>query len=138
MTTEPREWRLWLSIDRAPLTLNGRPHWRTRYRWTKTLRNRAKRLCRDLGVPPLDRPVVELHLIPPNRTRRDADNLVPTAKPCVDGLVDAGVIPDDSPAYVDHRMPVIDEPVADDLADELIDGRLYLLIREAPGRATVE
>ena len=51
--------------------------------------------------------------MPRDRLRRDQDNLVPTLKPCIDGLVDAGVIPDDTPEYVSWRV-VIDLPDRND------------------------
>lgn len=132
---EPREWRLWLGLADPPLSLNDRhKHWSHRDRWARKLRAIVKRECEALDVPALDRPIVELHLIP-RRIGRDADNIVATAKPCVDGLVDAGVIRDDRPDYVDHRMPVLD-PSSSDVAltraGELGRGRLYLLIRENP------
>jgi hypothetical protein len=48
------------------------------------------------GQPKLERAdlVVTIHWPPLNR-RRDRLNLAPTIKACVDGFVDAGVLPDD-------------------------------------------
>jgi Holliday junction resolvase RusA-like endonuclease len=45
----------------------------------------------------------------PNNRRRETSNLQPTSKAIVDGLVDAGVIPDDSDEFVvgpDNRRHV--------------------------------
>ena len=39
--------------------------------------------------------------------RRDADNLIATLKPFADGLVDAGLTPDDTPSFMTKHMPVI-------------------------------
>lgn len=38
--------------------------------------------------------------------RRDPHNYFPTVKPLVDGLVDAGVWPDDTPEFVETREPL--------------------------------
>lgn len=50
---------------------------------------------------------VTLHYRPRDNRRRDADNLVPTLKALCDGLVDAGLVPDDTPNYMHKHMPVI-------------------------------
>ena len=41
---------------------------------------------------------------------RDDENLVATLKPACDGLVDAGVVVDDTPQYMAKEMPVIVPP----------------------------
>lgn len=38
--------------------------------------------------------------------RRDPHNYYPTVKPIVDGLVDAGFWPDDTPEFIETREPV--------------------------------
>jgi Holliday junction resolvase RusA-like endonuclease len=43
---------------------------------------------------------VELMMIPADRRRRDPDNLAGVLKPCLDALVDVGVLEDDSAAHV--------------------------------------
>lgn len=95
------------------LTLNQRLHWSKRAAVTRAIRDETVWRCRQLGIGALEKPTVTLHLVPKDRRRRDVDNLVPTSKAVVDGLVTAGVIGDDTPAYVDHRMPVIHEPDGD-------------------------
>lgn len=54
--------------------------------------------------------VVELHYRPKDRRRRDTDNLIATAKPCFDGLVDYGLVPDDVPQHMSKPEPVIHQP----------------------------
>jgi crossover junction endodeoxyribonuclease RusA len=44
--------------------------------------------------------------IPDNRTR-DPSNYLPPVKAVIDGMVDAGVWPDDSPAFVSVLEPVL-------------------------------
>lgn len=50
---------------------------------------------------------VTLVYTPATRRTRDSDNLVGTMKPCVDGLVDAGVVADDDDGHVERGWPVI-------------------------------
>jgi Holliday junction resolvase RusA-like endonuclease len=42
-----------------------------------------------------------------DRRRRDAENPVSTLKALCDGLVDAGIVPDDTPEFMVKHMPVI-------------------------------
>ena len=81
-------------------------------------------LAKAAKIPALVRIVVELHYAPRDSRRRDALNLVATLKPCEDGIVDAGVVPDDTAEFVVPTMPVIDPPNG-------YCGLLYLLIRDA-------
>lgn len=48
-----------------------------------------------------------MEYLPRDRRRRDPSNLMPTQKAVVDGLVDAGVVPDDCPPFVTEWMPTI-------------------------------
>lgn len=95
------------------LSLNQRLHWAQRSAATRAIRDEVIWQVRHLGVGALEKPTVTLHLVPKDKRRRDVDNLVPTSKAAVDGLVAAGVLADDSPAFVDHRMPVIEVPDGD-------------------------
>lgn len=56
---------------------------------------------------------VRLHYRPKDRRRRDPDGLAPTFKHCLDGLVAAGVVPDDTQQYIDWSRPLIHEPADD-------------------------
>lgn len=94
-----------LPWDRPPLTANQRLHWAVKAKLTKHIRVTAARLARD--VPFLDRVEVELVWVVTDRRRRDAENPVPTLKALCDGLVDADVVPDDTPGFMVKRMPVI-------------------------------
>jgi len=101
-------WRLPLSYDRPPLTANQRLHWSHRSKVTAAICDEIVLRVRSMHIPRLaGRPRVTLYYFPPDNRRRDVDNLVPTSKACVDGLRYAGVLVDDDPAHVDHRMPVI-------------------------------
>lgn len=50
---------------------------------------------------------VELHYRPRDARRRDTDNLTATAKPIYDGLIDFGLVQDDTPEFMAKLEPVI-------------------------------
>lgn len=100
---EEKTWRIELPYAKPPLSLNDRFHWRKKSSITSALRSATTLLLRAKRVPPLEYAVVRLEWIVPTRTRRDADNPVATLKVCADALVDAGVLPDDTPQYVSKR-----------------------------------
>lgn len=83
------------------LTSNQRPHWAVRHRKTKYMRGLAKDTAQALRVPALRRARIVAWVTWPDGRRRDRHNLSPTVKALVDGIVDAGVIPDDSDRYLD-------------------------------------
>ncbi len=101
---ELRCWRLSLP-DSPHLTANQRLHWGERGRRTVYWRHYTCVVAREARIPALIRIGVHLEIHPPDRRRRDPSNWMPTQKACVDGLVDARVVPDDSPAYVVEGMP---------------------------------
>jgi hypothetical protein len=53
---------------------------------------------------------VTLHWAAPDRKRRDADNLVASAKVCCDALVRIGLVPEDTPDLMVKPTPVIHPP----------------------------
>lgn len=99
----PLPWQLTLPGNRPQmLTANGRVHWRVRAARTRYWRSIALLHARSLLATGtwhrLDQARIEIRLDWPDQRRRDPANWAPTAKAIVDGLVDAGLIPDD-----DHR-----------------------------------
>lgn len=105
-------WVLPLTFEKPPLTLNQRLHWSHRKRVTQQIHDEIIIRCRFHKVPAMDHATFTLYYAPADRRRRDVDNLVPTSKAALDGIVRAGILPDDSPEFVDHRMPVIYPPFA--------------------------
>jgi hypothetical protein len=86
------------------LSLNDRGHWRGRHKLTRAWRVAAHwATVAQLGAP-ADRwrppSLVEVRLPVARGARRDPHNYFATVKPIVDGLVDAGVWPDDTPEWV--------------------------------------
>lgn len=93
--------------NKPPLTANQRLHWRQKADRTKTIRQTVRMRVKQAGIPAAARLTVQLHYAPGDRKRRDAPNLVATSKPAIDGLVDAGLVPDDNDTYVTETMPKI-------------------------------
>lgn len=132
MTTPPRSWRLVLPWQRPPLTLNPARHggWAAHAALVKRVRTEGRRAALAAGVPEgLERVALELHYRPRDKRRRDPRNLAPTLKALEDGLVDAGVVPDDTPEYVDGTgQELYVDPV-----EPGHPGALYLIVREVTG-----
>lgn len=74
------------------LTANQRLHYKQRGERTAYWRTRAATLV----VPRFATARIVLTFAWPDKRRRDVANLYPTAKAIVDGLVDAGLLPDDN------------------------------------------
>lgn len=93
------------------LNLNGRLHWAARSRDVKAWRTAAKvGALVDLGAPSARAHppcTVTIELPVKDNRRRDPHNYVATLKAVIDGLVDAGVWPDDTPDYVTTTEPVL-------------------------------
>lgn len=90
------------------ISMNDRLHPMKRAKLVKAWREAACEACEAAGVPELDRVRITLHHRPVDSRRRDAINLTPVAKAVEDGIVDAGVVPDDTPVYVTTRTPVLE------------------------------
>lgn len=98
------------------MSMNDRDHWRAKAKMTKLWRAAAH------GAVALDHPGASqwlgtgqsrapsiVHIVFPvrDRRRRDPHNYYPTVKAIVDGLVDAGVWPDDTPEWVTTTEPTL-------------------------------
>ncbi|GLW91804.1 hypothetical protein [Actinokineospora globicatena] len=90
-----------------PLHANQRLHWRAERTAKKLVRDTAHWRALDAKIPPAQHITVQVHYLPGDNRRRDPSNLMPTQKAAVDGIVRAGVVPDDSPEYVTELMPTI-------------------------------
>ena len=96
--------RIFIGLLGRPLGLNVE---RQGNRWGRAAavsvwRVGAAEAWTDLGPPRRLSPVV-VHIEPHyqnNASRPDTGSCIPTAKAAIDGLVDAGAIPDDSPDWV--------------------------------------
>lgn len=125
-------WHLPLPFTRPPLSLNDRhPHWAAKARTVQAVRHATSVVARAKKVPACERIAVELHYQQRVSRTIDGDNLMATVKPCVDGLRDAGVVPDDDTSRVVHYSPVVHDAHPDqrhglvwlvvcDLSDEVV------------------
>ncbi len=93
----------------TPLSLNDRMIWQVKAKAIKPWRKAAHALAKAAGIPPCQRVRIELYYTPRDNRARDPLNLVATLKAVEDGIVDAGVIPDDSSRYHESVMPKITE-----------------------------
>lgn len=92
-----------LRLDERPLTINREraAHWREHRRHTAHWREAFAWLARAQRIPHLDRIAVEATPIKPNRRNMpDVGACMPAVKAAIDGLVDAGVIDDDTDRHV--------------------------------------
>jgi len=88
-----------------PLTENDRHN-----RWERARRVKDTRLVTALWgrrIRGAERVEVTLVWVVADARKRDEDNVVPTLKALCDGLVDAGVVADDTPRYMVKNMPRI-------------------------------
>ena len=100
-------WRIDLPDSKPPLSLNQRGHWAVHDGDRKRLRQLAAWAARAQKIPHCDHIFTRLVWQPPDNRRRDEDNIVLTAKPLWDGLVDAGVVDDDTSRFMTKMMPMI-------------------------------
>lgn len=103
-----------------PVSLNAErsAHWRQRHQLTAAWRQQATVLAHQHlnTIPTANLPII-VEAFPVQKGQLpDAGNCYPTVKAIVDGIVDAGIIPDDDPTAVDSivmqspRRPNTDEP----------------------------
>lgn len=115
MTTtivKPKPWRIELPARTVLLTSNERLGIHERAKRIKALRNTGWAMARHHKVPRLERAHVFYVLHPDTKTRRrDPGNWAPSVKAVIDGIVDAGVLPDDNHERLLGPDPRIGTPV---------------------------
>jgi crossover junction endodeoxyribonuclease RusA len=85
------------------LSANGRQHWAQKARATRNLRTLAAHSADQQMVGRgirYDRAHLTVHVGWPTRHRRDVANISPTIKALIDGIVDAGLLPDDDDTHL--------------------------------------
>lgn len=83
------------------INLNQRLHWAQRAKLTKAWRNVAHIQARQQGLPKgLGRVSIVATVHKATGRKYDVHNLIPTAKAVIDGLVDYGLIVDDSNEFL--------------------------------------
>lgn len=98
----------------APLTQNGlrRMHYQVEARLKKTAMGEVYGCIARAEIEPMTGAIVTLHYRPGTKRRLDSDGLAPTLKVCLDAAVHAGVLPDDSAAYVPEVRIRVHKPIA--------------------------
>ena len=125
-----RSWRIELPAGMPLLSMNGRLHWAQQRRRAADLKQAAWAVTKAAKVPALARAWIMVEYQPPDRRVRDHDNLpAASGKHCIDGIVAAGVLPDDKPPYVQGLYYRVSEETHP-------RGRLVLVITELPGGQT--
>lgn len=98
-----------------PVSVNSR---QGQNRWNDAANLREWRHCavmafREAQIPPMPHAHLLVLIIPPDGRRRDSDNYVSNVlKPIKDGLVDVGVVPDDTDRYVTWGIRIAEETTA--------------------------
>jgi len=128
--SNPRTWTIELPAGMQILSLNDRTHWQARNRHGQVIRDAAIVMARKARIPALGRVAITAEYRPPDRRRRDPDNIMPAVKYAIDGITAAGIIPDDSAAYVAGVTCTIGEPCP--------RGQLVLHITEAVSETAAE
>ena len=99
--------RIELPFPGKALSPNWRGYWAQRWRAAQELKQAAYLLAKANGTPPeCRRAIVQLIYVVPSSRIRDPDNFLIMAKPAIDGLVAAGVFPDDSSQFIRY-CPVL-------------------------------
>ena len=99
--------RLDLPWKAPKLSPNRRLHWAARGRETRSVRQQTGWIAKAAKLTPQLPITVTLHYRPARNGRRDPGNLCLDSKASIDGLVDAGLAPDDTEQYIRETIPVI-------------------------------
>ena len=88
------------------MSLNDREHWAIKAKRTVAWRDSAWAYSKQSINKSLSHSVVSVSLpVVSLKTRRDPHNFIATVKPIIDGMVDAGLWPDDIAEWVEVREP---------------------------------
>ncbi|KAB2344835.1 hypothetical protein [Actinomadura rudentiformis] len=112
------------------ISANDRIHYRVRADRTRTLRTAAAHAAQLAHLPRMNAAAVVGEYRPgPRSRRRDAANWSPSYKAAADGLVDAGVLPDDDACHMIGPDPRLGPPDPDAALAGIRWGRLVLYLR---------
>lgn len=93
------------------LNANERLHWRTKHKRTQAIADAAIVMARNAKIPALDRVTITVVYHPAAKRRLDPHNWYPTVKAAIDGIVRAGVLPDDDHTHLLGVDIVLGDPV---------------------------
>jgi crossover junction endodeoxyribonuclease RusA len=113
-----------LSHPARPWTVNserGRGgaagHWSKTAALTKEWRFAFFVYAKQAKIPRLQSAFVTVRQFTPDRRRPDPGSIYPAVKAAIDGVIDAGVLPDDGPEYIDG---LLFEPAAVGTGNEMV------------------
>ena len=88
------------------LSPNKRLHHMQLYRAKRDAKDEAIALALQQGRPdvPYEKANIAITWVAKDKRRRDPDNLFASMKPYIDGLVEAGLLVDDSSAHVSYTL----------------------------------
>ena len=102
------KYRLRMPWPRPPLAANDRRHRMAHAKLVAQVRRVAGWAVKGASIPACAHVTVGLVYVPAISRKRDGgENYADTLKAVIDGIVDAGVVPDDTPEYVTRLMPVV-------------------------------
>lgn len=84
-----------LPLPPRELHAHAKGSWKPKSAATRTCRSMAYAKALEAGAPRFLRGTLSVRFYWPNMLRRDTFNAVSSIKPYIDGIVDAGVLPDD-------------------------------------------
>ena len=93
-------WQVFVPCRLWTLNEEIRQHWSWRHRVRREVRVAAAACARGVTSPAPSCPVVVVFTPQALKLNQDAGGCVTVAKPALDGLVDAGVLPGDGPTVV--------------------------------------
>lgn len=94
-------YELWVPQPAGWINANHRMHWAQKAKLTKAWREAGVVYARLAKLPKgLERVQIEAYVVKKTAREYDAHNLTLTAKALVDGLVDYGLVPDDTNKHV--------------------------------------
>lgn len=98
---DPETWTLTIPAPTAWISLNHRMHWAAKAKLTKSWRLATSLAARNADLP---KGLAHVHITAtvtkPTRRAFDVHNLLGTFKAQIDGLVDHGLVADDSTKYL--------------------------------------
>jgi len=122
---QPRRWQV--QDDQRPWTTNSERTWHFQKRAARVRETRERFfwLAKEAKIPALSKiDVTAVPLVKNRRSMQDVGACFPAVKAAIDGLVDAGVIPDDDAEHLD-KLTFYAPRVGD------VEG-LRLVVMEAP------
>jgi len=124
-----RSWTVEIPAPAPWLNANQRTDLRAQTPQRRAWRDAAHVWAQAARLPGLGRAhlIATLHFT--DRRRRDTHNYYPTIKACVDGLIDYGLLPDDSAQYLTGPDLRLGEPIVSTKGKPHV-GKLVIVIRE--------